>query len=157
MNQELSPKIIRTHIAILSKKWKLLSKIISGDKTIESRWYLNKVAPWNKINAGDTVYFKDSGEPITCIAKVSKVLQFKNLTNEVIFSILRKYGNRIGLNIPTNETELSSFYKKKRYCVLIFLKDVKEIKPFSINKSGYGISSAWLIVDDINSVKCESQ
>lgn len=67
------------HIAIMKKSWELIPKIISGEKTIESRWYKNRIAPWDRISEGDTVYFKDSGEPVSAVATVSKVLQFDNL------------------------------------------------------------------------------
>jgi ASC-1-like (ASCH) protein len=153
MIKDSSSVLKRIHIAILSKKWKLLEKIISGKKTIESRWYVNRVSPWNKINRGDTVYFKDSGEPVTCKASVSKVLQFENITKEKIIEILKAYGNKIGLKVPANKDELPSFYNKKRYCILIFLENIKTIEPFSIDKTGFGINSAWLIVDNIDKIK----
>ena len=44
------------HLAILDKKRKLLSKILSGEKNIESRWYTQKRAPWDKIKVGDTIF-----------------------------------------------------------------------------------------------------
>lgn len=50
------------HVAIMKPSWKLIPKILSGEKTIESRWYQTRRAPWNGIAAGDVVYFKDSGE-----------------------------------------------------------------------------------------------
>jgi hypothetical protein len=62
------------HIAIMKKSWGLLSKIISGEKKIESRWYMAKCAPWDRIGAGEIVYFKDSGCPVTIKTKVSKVM-----------------------------------------------------------------------------------
>ncbi|MBI1972386.1 ASCH domain-containing protein, partial [Candidatus Woesearchaeota archaeon] len=42
------------HLAILKKKW--LEKILSGEKTIESRWYKQKITPYQKIAKGDTAY-----------------------------------------------------------------------------------------------------
>ena len=42
---------------------------------------------------------------------------------------------------------------KKRYCILIFIEDVVKIDSFNIDKTGYGISSAWLAVGNISSVK----
>jgi hypothetical protein len=49
------------HVAILKPNWKLLPKLLNGEKTIETRWYLHKFAPWNQVKANDTIYFKDSG------------------------------------------------------------------------------------------------
>lgn len=42
---------------------------------------------------------------------------------------------------------------KKRYVILVFLENVEKIKPFNINKTGYGVSCAWLVVGDIKKVR----
>jgi len=68
------------HIAIMKKSWKLTQKILSCEKKIESRWYKAKCAPWDRIKKGETVYFKNSGEPVTIRTEVDKVVQFADLT-----------------------------------------------------------------------------
>ncbi|MEK6964575.1 MAG: hypothetical protein AABX70_09245 [Nanoarchaeota archaeon] len=139
------------HIAIMKKSWKLLPKILSGDKTIESRWYMNKSAPWDKIKAGETVYFKDSGDPVTVKAQVSEVKQF-DLRHTLLSKILEQYGSKSKICLSNPDPD-SPYFKGKNYCILIFLKEVEPIKPFDINKKGFGISSAWLCVKDINTIK----
>ena len=67
----------RVHVAIMRRSWGLLEKILSGEKTIESRWYMQKSEPWESIDAGDIIYFKNSGAPVTLSASVDKVLQFE--------------------------------------------------------------------------------
>ncbi len=140
------------HLAIMKKSWKLLPKILSGEKTIESRWYMNKSAPWNKIKTGETVYFKDSGDPVTLKATVGKVLSFSDLTPLKVKQILEEYGGKDGIGI----SDIDRFYerfKHKKYCLLILLKGAEPIKPFDINKKGFGAMAAWLCVDDINTIK----
>ena len=140
------------HIAIMKKSWKLLPKILKGEKTIESRWYDNKYSPWNKIKKEEIIYFKDSGEPVTIKAEVDKVIQYENLTPTRVKQILSKYGVKDGLGI----NDILKFYKRfknKKYCILIFLKNPKEIKPFNIDKAGLGTMSAWLCVDKISKIK----
>lgn len=147
------------HVAILrkscvSKGDNLLGDILAGKKTVESRWYINKVSPWNNIKAGDTVYFKESGCPVTAVSKVSKVVQYADLNDDLIFEIINKYGKKIAPN--SDALSLSKWAEKersKRYCILIFLEDVRSILPFNINKKGFGISSAWLAVGDIHKIK----
>ena len=136
------------HIAILSKKRKILDKIISGEKTIESRWYKFKKAPFETISAGETVYFKESGEMISAKAKVKKTLFFKDLNLEKIKEILTAHGKDICMNISQAET-----IKDKKFCTLIFLEDVKKIEPFAINKKGYGVMTAWISLDDVGKIK----
>ncbi len=140
------------HIAIMKKSWGLLPKILSGEKVIESRWYLNKSAPWGKIKMGDKIYFKNSGEPVTAEAVVSKVLEFESLTPKKVEELLLRYGNRDGVSVE-NMDQYFKLFKNKKYCLLIFLKNPKEIRPFNINKRGFGSMAAWISVSDIKTIK----
>ncbi|MGV8087087.1 MAG: hypothetical protein ACP5N1_05650 [Candidatus Woesearchaeota archaeon] len=136
------------HVAILDKKRKLLQKIISNEKTIESRWYVTKRTPWHNIKSEDTIYFKDAGEPITAKAIVKDVLFFDDLNKEKVLSIIKKYGKAICLET----LEYTEYYQKKKYCILIFLENVKEIKPFNIDKCGFGSACAWITIKDIKTI-----
>jgi len=141
-----------THIAIMKKSWGLIPKILNGEKKIESRWYKNKSAPWGKINVGDIIYFKNSGEPVTVKAKIKKVKTIENLTPKKVHEILEKYGKDDGIK----KEKLSFYYnlfKDKKYCILIFLINPKKIKPFEINKKGFGSMSAWITTQNINDIK----
>lgn len=125
---------------------------MNGQKKIESRWYSTRRAPWDKIKAGETIYFKDSGEPVTIKARVAKVLQFADLTPKKVKKILDKYGRDDGIEkekIP----EFFARFKNKKYCLLIFLKNPIKIKPFEIDKTGFGAMSAWITIDDIKKIK----
>ncbi len=137
------------HVAIMNKSWGLIQKILSGEKTIESRWHKTKRAPWDNVKPGDIVYFKNSGEPATLQAVVQQVLQFADLTPKKVEDILDKYSARIGVSdddIP-NYFEM---FKDKRYCILIFLKQPKRVRPFQINKKGFGAMAAWITVEKIS-------
>lgn len=138
------------HVAIMKKSWKLTEKILSGQKRIESRWYMAKYAPWDRIKSGETVYFKESGEPVTAKAEVEKVMQFSNLTPKKVREILHSHSNSLGIdNIP----QFINLFKDKKYCMLVFLKNPKAIEPFEINKSGFGNMSAWICTVDVGKIK----
>jgi|SRR3989344_1305660 len=126
------------HVAIMNPKLKLINKILSGEKKIESRWLKNKSAPWGKVKAGDRVYFKDSGGPVRVAAEVEKVMQFEKTD----FGEAKKLFK-----------DADSWSKGKNYCVLVFLRRPEQVKPFGINKFGFGSAAAWLCVEDINSIK----
>lgn len=139
-----------THIAIMNKSWKLIPKIISGEKTIESRWYKTKRTPWDKIKSGDTVYFKNAGETVTAVAHVANVLQFslKNLTDTK--RLIKTYGKDIGLI----NTDPATWSRQPNYCILVFLTDAQALKKsFAINKKGFGIGAAWLTVSSIREIQ----
>lgn len=136
------------HVAIMKPAWKLIPKIMSGEKTIESRWYQTRRVPWNTIAAGDIVYFKNSGQPVTVQATVSKVLQFELPDVAAAQKVVKKYGQDIGLI----NRDPATWGKVPRYCILAFLENPKAIKPFSINKKGFGSAAAWITVKDIKKI-----
>jgi len=140
------------HLAIMKKSWKLTAKILSGEKTIESRWYKFKRAPWNKIKVDDVVYFKDSGGPVTIKAEVGKVMQFADLNPEKVGEILNKYGGSDGLGV-SDIPRFIEMFRDKKYCILVFLRNPKTIAPFEVDKKGYGMMAAWISVSDIESIR----
>ncbi len=143
------------HVAIMKKSWGLTRKIISGQKKIESRWYKTKHSPWGKIKIEDTVYFKDSGEPVSLRAEVEKVVSFSDLTPKRVKQILNKHGKDDGIN-KNGLSKFFNLFRNKKYCLLVFLKNPKKIKPFKINKAGFGLMSAWLTVENINKIKLKN-
>jgi ASC-1-like (ASCH) protein len=136
------------HLAILAKKRKLLAKISSGEKKIESRWYKFKKTPYQNISVNDYVYFKESGDPVTVKARVSKVLFFEDLNKEKIKGILKEYGERICVPVSYSEKLVG-----KNFCTLVFIEDVQSVAPFNIDKTGYGLMAAWITIDNIDSIK----
>ncbi len=140
------------HLAIMRKSWGLTDKILNGQKKIESRWYSVKYRPWDGIRKGETVYFKDSGEPVRIKAEVSKVIQFVDLTPKRVKEILNEYGRDDGIE-KEKTPDFFERFKNKKYCMLIFLKNPMKIEPFDIDKTGFGAMSAWITIDDISKIK----
>ncbi len=134
------------HVAIMCKSWGLTQKVLSGEKKIESRWYKTKRAPWDKISAGDAVFFKE-GKFVSVKADVESVLQFSDLTQDKIREILDKYGADICAG------DIYDLYKDKKYCLLVFLKNAQKVEPFDINKKGFGLMSAWITVENAISLR----
>lgn len=139
------------HVAILNPKYHYLPQILSGAKSIESRWYKFRVAPWNRIQAGDTVYFKDSGKLVTHQVTVSRVLQFDHPTSDQLRQIIVKYGQQITAN-NLNVDDFFNSVAAKNYVILLFLVNPKAIQPFAIDKTGFGSGSAWLCVANIGNI-----
>lgn len=144
------------HVAIMKSSWNLIPKILAKEKTIESRWYKAKFAPWNRIRAGETIYFKNSGQPVTAKATVGKVLQFENLAREKIEEIIQRHGDAIGLR-NKNISEWVANKAGKKYCILVFLKNAEGIVPFDIDKKGFGNAVAWLCVEDVKKIIKENK
>jgi ASC-1-like (ASCH) protein len=140
------------HVAIMKKSWKLIPKILSGEKKIESRWYKTRCEAWDKVKAGDTVWFKNSGDPVTVRAEVSKVVQFEGLTLKRVREILNRWGGKDGIAVTDVERTIE-WARDKKYCVLIFLENVSPVDPFSVNKKGFGSARAWLSAENISDLR----
>jgi hypothetical protein len=138
----------------MRRDWGLLAKLLDGTKTIESRWYKSKRSPWGLIRAGDTVYFKESGKPVTARARVKSVLQLDALSPARVAEIIANYGDAIG--IPrTERAAFCSRFEDKRYCILVFLEQALPVPPFDIDKSKYGPMAAWVAVDQIDEIRLQ--
>jgi ASC-1-like (ASCH) protein len=125
-----------THLVILKKQ--CLDDILSGKKTIESRLWQNKKASYGLINTGDKLFLKQSSGPVCATAQISAVKLYNNLTPEQILEIKKEYNDRI---MGSDE-----YWQSKadcKYGVLIWLCNIKPIKPVMINKKDW---RAWVVL-----------
>lgn len=137
------------HVAIMTPAWKMIPKILSGEKSIESRWYQTKRAPWDRISSGDRVFFRDSGRLIGAMATVSRVWQFAIHDLSEVEGIVAEFGDRICLV----ESNVKMWPRLPKYCVLIELVNPKEIVPFAVDKRGFGAGVAWMSIDSIDRIR----
>lgn len=133
----------------MTTKWDLIGKIVEGKKTIESRWYKTRRAPWNVVKEGEWIYFKESGGPVMAKAQVESVLKFEGLTIPMAYEIIVKYGEQILIK----DKDVEKWAQGKNYAVLIFLKHPTPIKPFQIDKKGFGNAAAWLTTPSIQAIR----
>ncbi len=125
------------HIAILRQPF--FDMVLSGEKTIESRWSMNKVAPYHKVNVGDELLLKLTGQAVTATAKVKDV-KYYELTPKIVDEIRVKYGKEIG----TDRFEDWESTLQKKYCTLIWLDEVKTIEPIQVPRSN---GAGWIVVN----------
>ena len=126
------------HIAILRQPF--FDMVLSGEKTIESRWSMNKIAPYSKVSVGDEILLKLTGQPVTATAKVKEV-KYYELTPQKAEDIRLRYGKEIG----TDKFENWQSTLQKKYCTLIWLYDVKKISPMQVKRSN---GAGWIVVKD---------
>jgi len=124
------------HIAILRQPF--FDMVISGEKTIESRWGMHKNAPYGKIKVGDEIWLKETGKDVTATAKAKRV-EFFELTPEKVEQIRIEYGKQIG----TDKFEDWQSTLEKKYCTLVWLEDVKRVKPFKVPRSN---GAGWIVL-----------
>ena len=91
-------------------------KILTGKKTIESRFSKRKDPPFGLISSGDLVYIKPSGKDVIGQFKVKKVIFFDGLGIGEIREIRQRWGEELAVD--------ESYWKGKensRYGTLIFI------------------------------------
>ena len=92
--------------------------ILSGKKTIESRFSKRKDPPFGVISSGDLVYIKPSGKDIIGQFRVKKVIFFDGLEIGDIEEIREKYEKELSVD--------ESYWKGKensKFGTLIFIGD----------------------------------
>ncbi len=144
---------VSDHLAIMKAEWGLLPKVLSGQKTVESRWAKNRPPYWNKIKPGDVVYFKDSGQPVTAKATVAKVARHTIAGGLAeVRALLNYYASLDGIE-PRDVEAFAQLFKEKRFVIFVYLRDPKAVPPFLIDKTGYGNQVAWITVDSIEQLR----
>lgn len=90
--------------------------ILSGEKTIESRFSRMKLPPFEQISSGDLVYIKPSGKEIIGQFRVKKVIFYDGLEAGDVREIGKIYGKKIAMD---NEYWLKK--EGSKYGTLIFI------------------------------------
>jgi len=137
---------MQKHLAIFSPN--VINAIISGKKTIDSRFSKNRIAPFLQVEAGDIVYVKAPGEEINAQFRVKKVLYFEAFDYTDFDQIVANYWHKIGWGDEKDETR---FKKEKKegssYATLIWMVEIEQfiVPPVKIRKSD---NRAWVVLND---------
>ncbi|MBN2456200.1 MAG: ASCH domain-containing protein [Sedimentisphaerales bacterium] len=128
----------KSHLVVLKKSY--LEAILAGRKTIESRFTKNRCQPFGQVAQGDKLFLKISSGPVCATAAVSNVRSFDDITAEKLNSIRKQYN----FHICGSDT----YWQSKadcRYGLLLWLTDVKTIKPVRINKKDW---RGWVVLSE---------
>ncbi len=129
---------INIHLAIFNEPF--LSLIIAKKKTMESRFSVNHVSPYNKINSNDIVLIKKSGGNVDAIFTAKNIKYFRNLSSDKISILNEKYGNQIGWDIDPE------FLKNKsgaKYLTLMEISHLKTLAPIEVGKKD---KTGWSVI-----------
>ena len=112
------------HIAVMAEPF--LTCVFAGQKTVESRFSINKVAPFNKVRAGDLILMK-AGPIVGCFK--ADWVQYFDVSVTPIAVIKAKYGTAI-----CGDDNFWQSKQDKRYVTLIGIKNVQRLAPTAITK-----------------------
>jgi ASC-1-like (ASCH) protein len=108
------------HIAIMREPY--LTRVLAGQKTIESRFLRVRSLPYDRVSAGDQIGLKRVGGPISAVAPVTAVRQYADLTPERIAALVAQFGADLRL-----DPDFIARIRDRRYAVLIWLGAVRPL------------------------------
>ncbi len=114
------------HLAIFAEPF--LSKVLSGEKTIESRFSRNRCAPYGEIFDGDVILMKEVAGPIRGLA-LARRSWFCDLTIEPIERVRIEFGAGIGA-----ADDFWAAREDALYATLIELDEPTAIAPVACDK-----------------------
>ena len=82
-----------SHLMIVHKQY--IGPILSGHKLIEARLGVDRRAPYNKVEPGDTIYIKPTSQRVAAKAIVKRVDQYEGLDHEDIDRLKDLYNDRV--------------------------------------------------------------
>ncbi len=126
------------HLAVLVDPY--LDFILTGKKTIESRFSLKRCPPYERAHPGDVLLLKRVGGPVLGISQVSKVL-FYEIDRLCLKSIRKKHADAI---CPANR----DFWRERErasFATLLWLENVKAIDPLAVKKRD---RRGWVILTE---------
>ena len=142
LRAELQSRTMKKHLAIFKGHGGEL--ILTGQKTIESRFSRAKIAPFGQVASGDLVYIKPSGKDIIGQFRVKKVIFYNGLEVEDVREIKERYGERIAMEDSYWEKKLNS-----KYGTLIFIGESSRFitSPVKIPKKDL---RGWVVLENDN-------
>lgn len=148
------------HLAIMPTS--VIDAILSGKKTIETRFSKHKLTPFGEVNPGDLVYMKPSGKDIIGCFRVKKVFYYSGLEKQDFERIFAEFGDKIlskdevfdkrSLKASPSAELSGSAYKQfkkekmdSKFGTLIFIQDAERflVSPIKIEKSD---KRGWMVI-----------
>ncbi len=101
-----------------------LQLILDGKKTLESRFSVNRTAPYRQVRDGDILLLKRSGGPIVGICRITHAW-FHTLDPQTWDSLQTQYAQALCISSPAFWQEK----KKANYATLMKVRHVRPIAP----------------------------
>jgi len=118
-----------------------IEKILKGEKTIEGRFTIDKIPPYEVAKKSDEILLKQSGGSIIGKVEVDNALFYENLDGESIGKLRREYSKEMNTD--------DSFWKAKseaRFASIIFLKNpTRFLAPIKNKKKD---RRSWVVLEN---------
>lgn len=137
---------VKKHLAILSKE--AIQRIFAGEKTIETRFSVNKIPPFGIISCGDTVYMKPPGGEIIGRFEVKKVIFFDGWQVKDWEIIKDHFWGQISLGKKDADEDFIKKHNKAKFATLIFIGKVEQFitSPIRVRKKDL---RGWVVLEPL--------
>jgi hypothetical protein len=120
-------KDVRVHLAIFTEPY--LQFVLDGTKTVESRFSINRCAPFQRADEGDIVLLKQSGGGVVGICQIT-CKWFYHLDDSAWQVIKQQFARPLAIQDGT-------FWKQKSrasYASLFKIDHVHRLEPLAVEK-----------------------
>lgn len=140
-NKSSSPYSV--HLAVFVQPY--LGYILEGKKTVESRFSVNRCAPYGRVKSGDVLLLKQTGGAILGVCQVSKAWTY-HLDSKSWKEIRHDYTSALCAEDPG----FWATRKNASYATLMRVRHVCSIEPIHIDKRD---RRGWVVLDDLKELE----
>ena len=127
------------HVAVLLKPY--LDAVLDGRKTVECRLTIQPRVPYDAIEPGERIYFKQSAGPYRATARAEHIIFENDLTPKRVAQLQRDYNDLV-----CGEPRFWNAKRNSRFATFIWLKDVQPIATGPALRPLQGV--AWVRLDE---------
>jgi hypothetical protein len=124
------------HLAVFVEPF--LGYVLDGSKTVESRFSVNRCAPFGRVSQSDVVLLKRAGGPVVGIAQVRAVWSY-HLDKSSLRLIRKRFAEALHAQDP-------GFWEQRReatYATLMSIEHVLGLKPLEWKKRD---RRGWVVI-----------
>jgi hypothetical protein len=115
------------HLAVFVEPF--LGYVLDGSKTVESRFSVNRCAPFGQVSRGDVVLLKRAGGPVVGIAQVRTVWSYQ--LDKSSWRVIRK---RFAEALRAQDPEFWERRSGASYATLMLMDHVRKLRPVGWEK-----------------------
>jgi hypothetical protein len=126
---------VGVHLAVFVEPY--LTFLLQGKKTIESRFSVNKHAPFEQVQNGDILVLKKSSGPVCGVCRVAHVWFYR--LDPSSWTEIERYAEGLCM-------DGSAFWEKKKaasFATLMQVEEVQRIEEFAIDKDD---PRSWVVI-----------
>lgn len=139
-DNNISDYEVNVHLAVFSQPF--LSLLLDGTKTIESRFSINRVNPFNRVKKGDVVFFKKSGGLVYGYFVVGNTEYYESPSPAKLKDLAKRYSAKIC------SMAVDNFWEDRSHCRFISLFEVAKVTPITPFKIDKKDRMAWATINN---------